>query len=115
MTTKSALGKDINGANTFTIAPSVNMKSLLLEIADAASFTVPTEFKFYDVYFSMQPGLIVWVSYDGEDAEYPTTGSFVDTNSEMNPTGRRVPGGSSISCVTPNTTAFISVIMYGIP
>lgn len=114
MTTKLLIQTDASGKPTYGIAPSVNMKSIFLDQDNAESFTVPTDFKFYELHFSIDPGLRVWVSYDGVTAEYPSVATWGDTNSELNPSARVVPGGTTISAITPDTSAQVGVAMYGI-
>ncbi len=109
------LQRDQSGNPTYGIAPSTNMKSILLDQDNEESFTVPSDFKFYELHFSIDPGLRVWVSYDGVAADYPSAGSWADTNSELNPSARVVPGGTVISAITPDTSAEVGVAMYAIP
>lgn len=108
------LTTDINGKVTYGIVPSDDMVSGDLAADTAASFTVPTGFKFYELIFSFQPGLRVWVSFDGQPAEYPADASFSATNSELNPAVRTVAGGTVVSLVTPDTNAMVGVSIYGI-
>jgi hypothetical protein len=114
MTTKLLIQTDASGKATYGIAPSVNMKSIFLDQDNAEPFTVPTDFKFYELHFSIDPGLRVWISYNGVAAEYPAAATWADTNSELNPGARVVPGGSIISAITPDTSAQLGVAMYGI-
>lgn len=109
-----ALTTDINGKTTYSIAPSDNMVSAHLVEDTAITFTVPTAYKFYELNFSLDPGLRIWVSYNGQTAAYPPSASFSSTSSELNPSARTVPGGTVISCITPDTSAMIGVSMYGI-
>lgn len=112
---KLALTTDVNGKTTYSIAPSQNMVSAFLTQNVNESFTVPEEFDFYQLNFSTDPGLRIWVSYDGNPAVIPI-GSFTGfyTNSELNPTSKTVKGGTVINCITPDTSAMIGVVMYGL-
>lgn len=110
---KLALTTDINGKTTYSIPPSENMVSAFLTQNVNQSFTVPTRFDFYQLNFSIDPGLKIWVSYDGNSANSPS-GSFSETNSELNPTSKTVRGGTVINCITPNTSAMIGICMYGL-
>lgn len=114
MTTQLLVQTDITGKPTYGIAPSTDMKSILLDQDNAEEFTVPSEFRLYELHFSIDPGLRVWISYDGDAAEYPSGATFADTNSELNPSARVVPGGTVISAITPDTSAELGVAMYGI-
>jgi len=114
MTQKLALTRDINGFNTFGIAPSDVKVGVQLIQNDEESFQVPTAFKFYELVFSIDPGLRVWVSYDGATPDVPSS-TFATINSELNPAARTVPGGTIVNCITPDTSAFVGVMMYGIP
>lgn len=111
---KLLLTTDINGKNTYSITPSSSIVSAHLLQDNEETFTVPTEFKNYQLNFSIDPGFRVWVSFDGTTAEYPPAATFAETNSELNPSCRTVPGGTVVSCITPDTSAMLGVAMYGI-
>jgi hypothetical protein len=111
--TKLALQADINGKNTFGRVPSVNIVAGILTEDTPDSFVVPTAFKFYELIFSYDPGLRVWVS-STTTAVFPV-GSTSTSTSELLPSVLVVPGGATISIITPETSASYSCSMYEIP
>ncbi len=108
------LTTDAGGRNTFGIVPSTEKKKILLVQNTAAAFTVPGTYPNYELIFSIDPGMRVWVSYDGTAAEYPSTGTWTNTNSELLPAVRTLKAGTVVSCITPDVTAQVGVMLYGI-
>jgi len=110
--TALALQRDINGFNTYGRVPSLDMVSGLLAQNTADSFVVPTAFKHYELIFSYDPGLRVWVS-TSTTAAAPSTVTGAST-SELLPTTYVVAAGTTVSVITPETAASYSCSMYGI-
>lgn len=105
------LGRDASGRNTYLRQPSKVMKVVALVKDDIATLTIPSDFSKYEVIFSYNPGASVWVSINGT-ATYPTSDSFADTVSELNPTGYILNAGDIISVTTSDTADFVGVTIY---
>lgn len=106
--------RDVNGFNGFGLTPSDDMADTTLAANVAQTFTVPTTAAFYIAIFSIDPGLRVFARYDGSAAVLPS-GSVVTTNkSELNPVGRKLQGGSTFSCITPDASAYVQVSYYAV-
>lgn len=114
MTTKINFGRDVQGYNTFAAAPSTDMFSATLAAASNSSVTVPSNYQYWIVSFSFQPGADVWVRYNGTAAA-PSAGTFGATTSELLPGARLLTAGTTISFLNNSTgAADVGVIMYGV-
>ena len=107
-------GRDEQGYNAYAPYDSLNKVSATLDAGTAASFTVPSNYPVWIVAFSPQPGTNVWVDFTGATAEIPAGNTFADTTSSLNPGQRTVLAGTSISCITDNTTADCGVEMWAL-
>lgn len=106
------MNRDLSGAPTFGLPVTTVKKSVTLVTSTATAFTVPTYGKNWNVLFSRSSGGDIWVSFDGNDAAGPAGGSFADTNSELNPSDRRVASGTTVSVITSGTDVKVGVTMY---
>ncbi len=113
MSTLFQMTRDCNGYNGFGLEFSIENVSTTLAANVAQSTTVPTAYPFYLAVFSFEAGTSVWVSNDGSDAEAPGS-SFDTTNSQLNPTARKVAAGSELSFISSDSTAQIGVSYYGL-
>ena len=102
MSTKFNMTRDINGYNGFGIQPTFDMQSGILVAGAAQSITVPADYPNWIAIFSYSPGSSIWVSFT-TTAVVPS-GAFSSTQSCLNPAGRAVKGGTTISFIT--TDAF---------
>lgn len=109
MATIIQLGKDGNGNVSYDIPFSITNTSTTLAAGTAQSVTVPTNVT--KAFFSYNPGASVWVSVDGTTAAVPST-SFAATSSVLNPQGRWVQAGQSLSFITADATAYVSIAFY---
>jgi len=109
MTNLLNFGRDMQGYNAYAPQDAPFKKSATLTAGAAASFTIPSSYPVWIVAFSPQPGANVWVDTTGATAASPVGATFATTTSSLNPGQRTVLGGTSISCITDNTTADIGV------
>ena len=102
MSTKFSMTRDINGYNGFGIIPSQDIFGCTLTANAAQSFVVPNNNQYWIAVFSYTPGANIWVDFSGA-ATVPgsTMGSIT---SVLNPSGRQVKGGSTISFITADTS-----------
>lgn len=102
MSTKFLMTHDIGGFNGFGIAPTYDIQSTSLAANTAQQVTVPDTYEYFIVIMSYTPGSNIWVSFT-TTAVVPST-SFASGISVLNPAGRRVKAGSTISFITADTT-----------
>lgn len=102
MSTKMNMTRDIAGYNGFGLLPTYDIRNGLLAVGVAQSVTVPSTYANWIAIFSYTPGSTVWVSFTGT-ADAPT-GAFASGDSVMNPAGRQVAAGSTISLITADAT-----------
>ena len=113
MSTKLSMTKDINGYNAFGIIPSSDIYAGSLMANTAQSFVVPSNQQYWLAIFTYTPGANIWVDFSGA-ATVPTStvGKFT---SALNPAGRQVNAGSTISFITADTnTPWICVELQAI-
>lgn len=98
MSTKFLMTRDIGGYNGFGIMPTYDMQSGVLAATVTQSITVPDEYANWIAIFSYTPGSSIWVSFTTTAAA--PAGAFGSTQSCLNPAGRAVKAGSTISFIT---------------
>ena len=119
--TKLNFGRDVQGFNAFSPPPPNNIFSAKLTVGVPATITLPLEYKHWILGFSYTGGSEVWVDFSGATAANPTLGTFGATTSSRNPGTRIVKSTKSdnttaatISLITPDATAYVSVELWGI-
>ncbi len=114
MPTKLNMTKDVAGYNAFGLVPSEDSYTGLLATGVAQSLTVPSEYPAYLAVFSYTPGANVFVDF--KTTAVSPTGSIGASSAELNPAGRRVLKGSTISMISPDTNgSYVSVLFYVVP
>lgn len=101
MSTKLSTTKDINGYNAFGIFPTYDIEAGGLAANTEQHFTVPSNEEYWLAIFTYQPGASVWVNFSGT-ATVPNT-TFAAVHTALNPAGRQVKAGSTISMITADT------------
>lgn len=114
MTTKLQFGRDVQGYNAYAPSPSNIKYSATLSSNTAQSITVPSTNQNWIVAFSYQPGSNVWVDFSGGTAAAPVGSTFASTTSELLPGARTVQAGTTISLLTDNTSAEVSISLYAV-
>lgn len=109
MTNLLNFGRDVQGYNAYAPQDASFKRSATLLAGGASSFTIPNSYPVWIVAFSPQPGANVWVDFSGSTAAIPVGATFAATTSSLNPGQRTVLAGTSISCITDNTTADIGI------
>jgi hypothetical protein len=102
MSTKLSMTKDINGYNAFGIIPTYDIYAGSLAANTAQSIVVPSNNQYWLAIFSYTPGANIWVDFTVA-ATVPTT-TVGSVSVVLNPSGRQVKGGSTISFITSDTT-----------
>ena len=102
MSTKLSMTRDINSYNAFGIFPTYDIYAGSLAAGVAQSIVVPSNEQYWLAIFTFTPGASIWVDF-ASAATTPTTtvGAFT---SVLNPAGRQVKAGSTISFITADAT-----------
>lgn len=112
MTKPLQFGRDVQGFNAFAPQPSENMWSATLSGGMATSITVPDDYPVWKVSFRYFPN-DVWVDVSGATAALPAGPTLLPTTSELNPASLTLTAGTTISMITSQVTADVSVVMWG--
>lgn len=125
MSTTLIFGRDGQGYNAYAPYPSTDKFSATLTSGSAATVNVPQNASTWIVAFSYQPGTNVWVDFSGATAVIPAGATFAATTSELNPGARSINKqyynssavltNSTISLITDNTTADVSISFFALP
>lgn len=102
MSTKLSLTKDINGYNAFGIIPTYDIFGCSLTVSTAQSFVVPSNNEYWLAIFTFTPGANVWVDFT-TTATVPS-GTMGSITTVLNPSGRQVKAGQTISFITGDST-----------
>ena len=102
MSTKLNLTKDINGYNAFGIQPTYDVFGCSLAAGVVQSFVVPSNFEYWLAVFTYTPGANIWVSFTTTAAAASDTMGAI--TSVLNPSGRQVKAGTTISVITEDST-----------
>ena len=123
MPTPFSLVRDINGYNGFGLPFSVDKYSATLAQNTDTTLVVPllgplgasssTGTNKYIAIFEYEVGSDVFVA-DNATAAIPAGGSFALTTSELNPAARYVSAGDTLHFFTPNASAYVVVVFYGL-
>ena len=103
MSTKFSMTRDINGYNGFGILPTYDIYGSTLAASTEQSLTVPSTFANWIAIFTYTPGSNIFVSFSGT-ATVPG-GTMGLITSVLNPAGRQVKAGDTISVITADATA----------
>lgn len=112
--TKFIMARDINGTNGFGLMPSYWSYTTTLVANVEQTITVPSSndpmYQRMLIIFGIAPGSTIWVAYNNT-ATVPS-GSFAQSNSEMNPTARWVKAEDVIHLITNDASDEVGVIFY---
>lgn len=114
---KFIMTRDINGFNGFGVPFSNNKYSAVLSSMAEQTVTVPetgnATYQNLIAIFSFEAGNSVWVALNAT-ATIPS-GSFAQTDSELNPAGRYVKPGDILHFITADPQDQVGVIFYAAP
>jgi hypothetical protein len=102
MSTKLSLTRDINGYNAFGIIPTYDVYACSLTAAAEQNITVPSNYEFWLAVFTYSPGSNIWVDFT--DTAAVPGGTIGLVSAVLNPAGRQVKAGSTISFITSDAT-----------
>ena len=94
--------RDINGYNAFGLIPTYDIYAGALAANTEQHFTVPNNNEYWLAIFTFSPGANIWVNFSGT-ATVPAS-SVAAVHTVLNPAGRQVKGGSTISLITSDAT-----------
>jgi hypothetical protein len=104
-------GRDQQGYNAFAPQPSTVKYAATITTGAATSIVVPSTYQTWIVSFRYYPN-DVWVDVSGAVAIIPIGATLVATTSELNPASLTLQAGTTISIITAQTTADVSVVMW---
>lgn len=104
-------GRDVGGYNTYAPQPSTTKWLATIAANTATSITVPTTFRTWIVSFRYFPN-DVWVDVSGAVAVVPASSSLSATTCELIPSSLTLSGGTTISVITAQTSADVSIVMW---
>ena len=104
-------GRDQQGYNAYAPYPSTVKFRATITNGNATSTTVPSSFPLWIVSFRYYPN-DVWVDVSGATAGIPVGATLVATTSELNPSSLTLTSGTTISIITAQTTADVSIVMW---
>lgn len=120
MSTILAFGNDAQGLNAYAPRFPTDIFTATLTNGSAQSVTVPQNHSQWIMSISIQPGSDVWVRENGT-AAVPAGGTFLASNSELNPGPRWVDARqangvtpTTIGLITPNVTCDVEVSFYAV-
>lgn len=113
MSTRFILTRDINGYNGFGLPPATDRYTARLTVGAADDITVPSNFENWIAILGIEPGANVWTAVN-TTAAVPAGATFAASASVLNPVGIYVSAGDTISCITPDATANVSISLYAI-
>lgn len=102
MSTKLSLTKDINGYNAFGIIPTYDIYATSLAANSEQHIIVPSNFEYWLAIFTYSPGANIWIDFATTATVPGSTIGRVST--VLNPAGRQVKSGSTISIITSDST-----------
>lgn len=103
MSTKLCMTRDINGYNAFGVIPSLDAARGSLSANTEQHFTVPNNNEYWLAICTYAPGANIWVDFYNTATVPGSSVSFGTT--VINPAGRQVKGGSTISLITADATS----------
>lgn len=103
MSTKLCMTRDINGYNAFGLIPTYDVYGASLTANAEQHVVVPSNFQYWLAVFTYSPGANVWVDFAGTATVPGGTVGLIQ--SVLNPAGRQVKAGSTISFITADATS----------
>lgn len=107
-------GRDVQGYNAYAPPTAGDKWSATITNGAETHITVPSNFPFWIVVFSYQPGANVWVDITGATAIVPVGATLASTTSELNPGARTIAAGGKVSMITDNTSVDVGVMLYAV-
>ena len=111
LTTPLHFGRDETGAVNYAPVPSTVKYSETITNGSPTSVTVPTNAGLWTVSFRYYPN-DVWVDVSGATAILPVGATLAATTSELNPASLTLKSGATISIITGQTSADVSIVMW---
>lgn len=119
MTTRLAFARDDQAFNANAPAISTDKYSATIAATTDTTLTVPSNFKNWIAYFSVEPAKSVWLAVNATAAApagatfAATTSELLTTNTQL-PTARLVNAGDVLHFFSQSGTANVGVIFYAI-
>jgi len=112
MVQKFILSRDINGYPSVGVpAPSVNYTAALTSGGGEDNITVPSSADHWVARMGYESGSSVWVAINAT-AALPAGATFAASDSMMKPAELSVNAGDTISMITGDTAADVSISLY---
>jgi hypothetical protein len=104
-------GRDQQGYNAYAPQPSTVKYSATITNGTPTSITVPSSYAVWVVSFRYYPN-DVWVNVSGTTATLPVGATLAASTSELNPASLTLVAGTTISIITGQTSADVSIVMW---
>jgi hypothetical protein len=111
ITQNLSFGRDVQGYNAYAPYPSVVKYSATITNSSDTSIVVPSNYALWIVSFRYFPN-DVWVDVSGASATLPSASTLGATTSELNPASLTLKAGTTISIITGQTSADVSIVMW---
>ena len=109
--TSLTFGRDQQGYNAYAPQPSTVKYAATITTGSATSIQVPNSYAVWVVSFRYYPN-DVWVDVSGATAIIPVGATLAATTSELIPASLTLAGGTTISIITGQTSADVSIVMW---
>lgn len=104
-------GRDLQSYCAYAPRPSQVKYAATITDGNATSVTVPSSYASWIVSFRYYPN-DVWIDTTGATAIIPVGATLAATTSELNPASLVLNGGTTISAITAQTAADLSIVMW---
>jgi len=113
MTEIFKMTRDQGGYNGFGLPFTSDSWSVILNANTDTTLTMPVNYPFWFLIIRPEPGALIFVNKNAT-AVMPSTSSFVNNQSPMNPGPMFVAGGDVIHVISPNASTYVEASFYAI-
>jgi hypothetical protein len=103
--------RDAGGYNTFGLPFTSDTATGILTPNVETIITVPSNYPYWEAFFSYLPGAAVWV-FLNQTAVVPTTTFAFGNGGELNPGVKPCMGGDTIHLITLDAADQVGIVLY---